>query len=288
MFLTRWLLGVISSMHGTYSLLVLVLLGKQGTGKTKFFRGLLPAELKSYYTENKLDGGKDTDMLMAWFLIIMDDEFGGKSKIESKKFKELSSRDVFYIRRPYGKAFEMMKRYSCLCGTSNDYEVLNDTTGNRRLIPINVLDFDYERYERIDKVELFMELYWMWKEIGDDWMLKGQDITLLNESTAKNEQPTPEEELLQQYFELPTSENDVLASHLTNTQIRIMLDNISSKGTVIRQKNLGLALAKLGYEKKKKKINGSVKLVYHLRCNIKNDTSYGGNQEPENPDEVGF
>src|SRR5690606_13349501 len=52
-FLTRWLISIISAAHGTYSLLVLVLTGNQGTGKSKFFRELLPPELLPYYGESK-------------------------------------------------------------------------------------------------------------------------------------------------------------------------------------------------------------------------------------------
>ena len=84
-----------------------------------------------------------------------------------------------------------------------------------------------------------------------------------------------EEELLLKYFEHPESEGDVVAFWFTNTEIRIMLDNVSSKGTIIRQKNLGLALAKLGYKKTRKKKNGVTELKYHMRCNIKKDTTFG-------------
>jgi len=270
-FLERWLISIIASMNGTYSLLVLVLVGGQATGKTKFFRGLLPYELQNYYAESKLDAGKDDEILMTDHLIIMDDEFGGKSKIEAKKFKDLSSKEYFTIRKPYGKLTQQMKRYAVLCGTSNDPEVLNDATGNRRLIPINVINFDWETYEKIDKTELFMELFWKWKEIGDGWMLEKEEIELLNLSTSVNEQPTQEEELLQQYFDHPRSENDPKIEWLTNTEIVMKLDQIIGKNIHIRQKNLGLALGKLGYKKTQRRFNSHPKLVYPIICNI--DTS---------------
>ena len=283
MFLERWLLGIISSMHGTYSLLVLVLVGAQRTGKTKFFRGLLPFELQGYYAESKLDAGKDDEILMTDHLIIMDDEFGGKSKLEAKKFKEMSSREHFTIRKPYGTVSQLMKRYAVLCGTSNDPEVLNDATGNRRLIPVNVLGFDWERYEKIDKVELFMEMYWKWKEIGDGWMLEKEEIETLNESTSTNEMPTHEEELLAQYFAHPQSDMDPKIEYLTNKNIIQKLDQIIGKNLHIRQKNLGLSLMKLGYEKKRRRVNGVVKLVYAMICHI-DSSPFQGEKIEDLPD----
>jgi len=59
---------------------------------TAELRRLLPKPLANYYAESKLDGGKDDDILLTKKLIIMDDEFGGKSKFEAKRFKELTSK----------------------------------------------------------------------------------------------------------------------------------------------------------------------------------------------------
>ena len=60
---------------------MLVLAGEtQGTGKTHFFRYLLPNKLQNLYAESKMDNGKDDEILMTKKWIIVDDEMGGKSK----------------------------------------------------------------------------------------------------------------------------------------------------------------------------------------------------------------
>ena len=41
-YLKKWLLGLIGSAFGTYSLMILVIAGEQGIKKTEFFRNLLP------------------------------------------------------------------------------------------------------------------------------------------------------------------------------------------------------------------------------------------------------
>ena len=293
MFLTRWMLSIISSMHGTHSILVLVLVGGQGTGKTKFFRGLLPDELKGYYAESKLDHGKDDEILMCHKLVIMDDEFGGKSKIEAKKFKEISSRETFTLRRPYGRTTSEYKRYAVLCGTSNDYEVLNDITGNRRLIPVNLINFDYERFEAIDKVQLFAELYHIWKKTGDKWILEKEHIDLLNEATVVNEQKSHEEELLEKYF-TPASPTNPGHQWMTNTDILIKISDVARKNIRIIQKSLGLALKKLGFQKVRRKNGETVGTFYCVICELEdrapteNQTEGYDKKDPDNQNFIDF
>lgn len=244
-FLTRWLVSIISSMHGIYSLLVLVLTGGQSVGKTKFFRGLLPESLQSFYGESKLDKDKDDGILMCQKLILMDDEFSGKSKREAAKFKEISSRETFTVRRPYGKVFEDLPRIAVLCGTTNEEEILNDVTGNRRLIPINVVSLDLERFAAIDKVALFMELYRLWKEIGNAWMLTREEITYLNKSTKANEEQTFEGGLIEKYFS-PSEPENRRAVFMSSSEIKEFLDS-RTKDRIDFRKLTGL-LKKLGFE----------------------------------------
>lgn len=262
LFLKKWLLGIISSMHGTYSLLILVLTGGQGNGKTKFFRSLLPDELMSFYAESKLDEGKDSEILMTKKLIIMDDEFGGKSKQDAKRLKELSSKQWFNLRRPFGRTSEDLRRLAVLCGTSNDDEVINDPTGNRRIIPVNIIDIDTDKMDEINKIDLFIELYHEWREIGDGWMLSKDDIEILNNCTTLNEQPSAEEEMILKYF-APTTVLGGNALCLTNTEIKGYI-NEKNPHIQINPYKLGLSLKKLGFFKTEKKISGNKKLVYYL------------------------
>ena len=157
LFIRKWLLCIPASIHGHPVRLVLALLGRQYTGKTEWFRRLLPTSLSRYYGESKMDAGKDDELLMCNKLILMDDEMGGKSKVDEKRFKELTSKSIFSLRAPYGRYNEDHKRLALLCGTSNDPEVINDPTGNTRILPINIISMDHEAYNAIDKDELLME-----------------------------------------------------------------------------------------------------------------------------------
>ena len=263
LFLKKWMLGIISSMHGTYSILVLVFTGGQRAGKTKFFRSLLPDELMTFYAESKLDEGKDSEILMTKKLIILDDEFGGKSKQDAKRLKELSSKQWFNLRRPFGRTSEDLRRLAVLCGTSNDEEIINDPTGNRRIIPINILDIDHEKFEEINKKDLFIELYHEWVKDKDRFMLTKEDIEILNNCTSLNEQPSPEEEMILKYFK-PTQVAGGNFVYMTNTEIKAFIEE-KHHSIRLNPYKLGLTLKKLGFEKISKRIDGSApKIVYLL------------------------
>lgn len=261
LFLKKWLLGLISSIHGTYSISILVFTGGQRAGKTKFFRSILPDELMSFYAESKLDDGKDSEILMTQKLIILDDEFGGKSKQDAKRLKELSSKQWFNVRRPFGRTSEDLRRLAVLCGTSNDEEIINDPTGNRRIIPVNIIDIDHELMDEINKVDLFIELYHEWVEDKESFILTKEDIEILNDCSQMNKQPSIEEEMVLKYFK-PTKVEGGNYGYFTNTEIKSFIEEKHSTIRINPYK-LGVVLKELGFVKMNKRLGGSSpKMVY--------------------------
>ena len=261
MFIRKWLCSMIASIHGKHSPLMLVLCGGQNTGKTEWFRRLLPDALSGYYAESKLDGGKDDEILMTKKLIILDDEMGGKSKQENKRLKEMTSRQTFSIREPYGRVSVDLQRLAMLCGTTNDMQILSDPTGNRRLLPIRVLGIDHNLYNGIDKTALFIEAYNLYQS-GYSYGLSKTEIDMLNSSTGDFEAISSEEELLLKHYAVP-AEDSWNATEVTNTDIVTKL-NMWSSGININPTKLGLVLKKLGFEQKATRVGNSTKRLYRV------------------------
>ena len=260
-YLTHWGVGMIASIFGKTSPLVLVLAGeKQNTGKTEFFRRLLPNQLLTYYAESKLDGGKDDDILLTKKLIIMDDEFGGKSKLEAKRFKELTSKASFSIRLPYGRTHKDLKRLAVLAGTTNDLGLISDPTGNRRILPINVLNIDQAKYNQIDKVALFMAFYDLYQS-GFKWELGSRDIAELNENSEEFNAINFEAELINQYLYNPKDGD--FALYLSNTEIKIYLEMCSNQ-KIFDTKKLGAELKNMGFLQRITKLNNKTQRVYRV------------------------
>lgn len=259
-YIAKWMVGIISAIYGKHSPLMLVLCGKkQNTGKTEFFRRLLPKEIQQYYAESKLDAGKDDEILMCMKLMIMDDEFGGKSKRELSRLKELTSKQYFSLREPYGRNNVDLLRLAVLCGTSNEDGLLSDPTGNRRIIPINVIAIDHDRYNRIDKVALLMEAYHLYHD-GFKWEMNREDIQLLNENTSQFESVSIEEELVLKYFKVPEmGENDEL---FTTSDIVTHIDNVCH--TKLYVNKVGQILSKHNIQRVTFRRNGVFQKGYRL------------------------
>jgi len=260
-FIKKWLISIIASIDGKHSPLMLVLCGGQNTGKTEWFRRLLPDSLHKYYAESKLDLGKDDEILMTKKLIIMDDEMGGKSKTEEKKLKEMTSKQVFSIREPYGRVSSDLQRLAILCGTTNDEEVLSDPTGNRRILPVRVLGIIHKLYNSINKDYLFYEMYLEYKS-GYPYELSAEDIEILKNSSDDFKRSSPEEELVMKYFGYPKDHEMLPIQQLTNSEI---LSTIQSRSNIrLSQTKLGLILKKFNFTQRHIPYGNSTKRVYEV------------------------
>jgi len=206
----KWIVGCVhnwlSPLNETkVSPLTFVLCGqKQGTGKTSFFRNLLPQELQEYLIEKKIDPNeKDSMFNLAKGLICFDDEFGGLGSKDVKDFKRVADTNWIDIRLPYSAFYTKIKRRAGICGTTNESNILKDVTGNRRLLPCNVESIDYDKMISIDTDSLWREAFDLWRSNSFDWKIySSEDLSYLNENTAINIDSNPIEELFFKFFSI--------------------------------------------------------------------------------------
>lgn len=264
----KWLVSIIAAYDGHPVRSVLSLVGGQNTGKTEWFRRLLPESIKKYYSESKLDAGKDDEMLMTQKLIVMDDEMGGKSKQDEKRFKELTSKSIFSLRAPYGRHNEDFKRLAILCGTSNDPNIINDPTGNTRILPVEVSSIDHELYNSVNKDELFMELVRLYEQ-GFDWQLTKSDLETLHSVSGGFETIPFERELISEFFKNGNLGGGMVKM-LTSTQIKDYIET-NSRQKIMNMRRFSLELPKVLGKSIIKKLDGEVKRVY--KCIHKGNTT---------------
>lgn len=241
----KWLVSVIASAYGNHSPLMLIFAGeKQGTGKTEAFRRMLPDELRQYYAEMS-PGMKDTDfnLMLTQKLIVMDDECGGKSKKDAMHLKSMLSKQMFTLREPYGKMNVDLNRLAVLCGTTNDLEILNDPTGNRRLIPIEIISINIPSLNAINKTALIMEAWHLFNE-GFDWQLSKEDIDRLATGTDKFQETSLENEMIQKFF---TYSEDY---YLTTSEVKNTLETRTVQKYSLRR--IGMELKRLKFSRVKK------------------------------------
>jgi predicted P-loop ATPase len=220
----KWGVGMIAGIYGKPNPLYLVLAGKkQNTGKTWFFEHLLPDDLKKrgLFCETMLTGTPDSNLLMTEKLLIMEDEMGGKEKKDIEFMKNLTSKLTFSVRRPYDRYSIDRPRLAALCGTTNNEEILEDPTGNRRILPIQVEAIKHDQYNSINKTALFMEFYHMYMS-GYDWQMRGKDVERLSRHTMGNEVAVVERHLIQKYFQKP--EDGSTGKAMNATEVLMFLE----------------------------------------------------------------
>jgi hypothetical protein len=264
MYITRWLLSAVASAYGIHSPLVLIFCGeKQGTGKTHWFRYLLPKELRYLFAESKMDAGKDDEILMCKKWFILDDEYGGKSKKEDKRLKELTSKEFINVREPYGRVSLDIRRLAVFCGTSNETQLLNDPTGNRRQIPLHINEIDHDLYNQCDKAALWRELYHMF-QAGCAYTILKEDIIKLNEATEMFKLSTPEEDLI--HKKLQPGGSTTYGEWMTLTEIQQYL-MVDTKFNYLNTNRIGQILTSLGFEKQRRILNMSKVMKYFVSRN---------------------
>jgi predicted P-loop ATPase len=256
----KWFLSLIAAYDGNPVRSVLALVGGQHTGKTEWFRRLLPDELRKYYAESKLDAGKDDEILMCQKLIVMDDEMGGKSKQDEKRFKELTSKHTFTLRAPYGRYNEDYKRLAVLCGTSNPIEILSDPTGNTRILPVHVLAINHDLYNSINKSEMLMETVRAY-ESGEQWQLNKSEFDDLNMQSLEYEKTPFERELIIKHLRKP--EKDEYYKEMTATEIKNYIEG-NSMQRIMNMTRFGIELKNVFGKSKMLRKNGVVSRYYDV------------------------
>ncbi len=143
-YLKYWLVGMVaqwreSDKQLTGNALTPLLIGRQGCGKTRFCKILLPPELRDYYND-KLNFKNEFDLNIALtsFALINIDEFDKTTNSQQIVLKYLLSSSDVKFRPPYGKTIKLYRRYTSFIGTTNQLKPLVDPTGSRRFVCVGV------------------------------------------------------------------------------------------------------------------------------------------------------
>ena len=173
-FLYKWFLQAIAMLHNGDNgkkfapEFVLVLQGRQGTGKTRFFQHLCP---QNYWGEGETVDPRDKDTLIRitskWIVEI--GEIGSTMKKDVDILKAFLTRGTDDCRPPYGKKSMEYPRKTVFVATVNETEFLLDTTGNRRwaVIPLDTaLRIGYARQiKTFETMQFWEEIYHYMQEI---------------------------------------------------------------------------------------------------------------------------
>lgn len=171
MLMRRWAIGLVGRplAPGLKVDTALILQGRQGTGKSTFFRILAG----DWFNDTEMGLDKDAMMLMggAWICEWAElENVTGRNTVSRVKAFLTSTEDRF--RPPFGRTPITVPRSSVVVGTTNLDTFLHDPTGSRRfwVIPVGAIDIAALREQReqllAEAVHLFRsgEQHWLTPE----------------------------------------------------------------------------------------------------------------------------
>jgi len=210
MYLRMWLVGMVaqwreSDKQLTGNALTPLLIGRQGRGKTRFCKILLPPELRDYYNDKiNFKNEFDLNIALTSFALINIDEFDKTSGSQQIVLKYLLSSSDVKFRPPYGKTIKQFRRYTSFIGTTNQMKPLVDPTGSRRFVCVGVTgNINFE--DNLNHRQLFAQALHLFNE-GERFWLNDNEIKMLIEENEPFQKLNDLVEMIGETFRRPKEE----------------------------------------------------------------------------------
>ncbi len=271
-FIFKWLkqcvCALFNDIENPYSLdIILVFLGKQGIGKTRFFEML--ALNSKFFGEGICLDPRDKDSIIQatskWISEL--GEIGSTMKKDMDSVKAFLTKSTDEYRTPYGKASLHYPRMTSFVGTVNDEQFLIDQTGNRRFVTIPLpldLVIDYNtQIKPFNALQLWSQIYEIVKneDKASCFRLSEDEKRYLEKRNAAFIKPMKGEcEVLDILEEQQTQEQ----GYICTTKEMTVTEFIRIHNLKYDARTIGRVLSKYGYEPKAKKVNGTTIRVIEL------------------------
>lgn len=201
--LRKWMVSAIAASHsvkGFASQGVLVLVGEQNLGKTRFIQSLDPFNCDAVKTGALLDP-KDKDCirtLSSYWICELGELDGTFRKADIARIKSYVTESFDRIRFSYARKDSILSRRTVYAATVNDIDYLVDSTGNRRWWTVHVLEINENH--GLDMAQVWAEVYTIW-ESGERTWINNDELKVLNEHNKEHELLNPLEELMYTFFD---------------------------------------------------------------------------------------
>ena len=259
----RWMLGMVAQwmgLEGQYANAVAPLLvsTEQGRCKSTFCSILLPEELQCFYIDKfDLSNESGCEQKLSLFGLINMDEFDRYSVRSMANLKNLMQLKKLTFRKSHRAYYSQLPRIASFIGTSNQKELLTDTTGSRRFLCIEVaqkIDCTKPEYDQLYaqlKAELLNgERYWFTSE-------EEKEIQKHNQFFYKH---SPEMDIFFRCFRLPKEGEEAIL--LSPTEIFCCLQKkypAAFRGSNVV--NMGRMLVGLGVERVRTRCGSAYRVI---------------------------
>ncbi len=249
-YLEKWLVSLVASIldSNLQNQTVLLLVGNQGVGKSRWLNKLIPPSLKQYSVQGIFDPrDKDTKILMSENLIGNLDELDSIEKRDVPKFKEFITSPGTKLRASYARNAMHFPRRISFCGSVNSLDFLQDQTGSRRFLCIET-ENPIDHTHNIDMDLVYSQALALY-QAGYIPYFNLEEIKEIQERNTKYQTYSMEEEIILQYFE--ENKDAKPEERMSILQICQTIDIVLGDGNKIKisPPKLGKILTRLGYQK---------------------------------------
>lgn len=154
-------------------------------------------------------------------LIINMDEFDSKTGRQMDAMKSVITREYVDIRKPYGRTQEKASRIASFCATTNREMVIDDPTGSRRMLILDVKHCDLQPYQHLDMA--YAQAKYLFQTQPRPH-LNREDIAEINQMNESFKKIEVEQEYLIEFFR-PVRPGESKDASLTATKIAEILSN---------------------------------------------------------------
>lgn len=249
-FLRKWLVGMVAAWvdERVVNNVILVLVGPQGSYKTTWFQHLLPPSLQEYFyiRSNSQRMTRDDRVKLAQYALVCCEELDVMSRNDMNELKAVVTMNHIDERAAYARYHEHRKHIASFCGTGNNAQFINDPTGTRRWLPVEVEHIRSPRTTPFAHNGIFAQAYSLYRGGYRYWFEPDEQVEL-QRYNARFESPDLEFDLVSLYFRHPVGE-EVGEFYSVARVMQIISANLAQKLSPIL---VGKALKKIGFRPKR-------------------------------------
>ena len=181
--LRRWLIGACARARSPGCKLdtVLILMGRQGVGKSTLFSVLAGRE---WFCDSPIDiGSRDGTMVLRSAWIVEWPELDSMRRARDQEMiKAFLSRRVDAYRAPYARTVVDIPRSCVIVGTTNDTDIIGDVTGSRRfwVVPVDRVDVAWVEKNR---EQVWAEAHALYDGGESHWLTAEEDERLADSNS---------------------------------------------------------------------------------------------------------
>ena len=158
---------------------VLTLQGRQGLGKSQFFRKLVdfPGFEGTLFSDTRLNlKDKDSYLQLYSCWLFEDSELAASASADQETRKAFIASSVDRLRPPFGRKVRTYRRHTIICASTNERDFLRDRTGDRRywVIACGNKPFDLGYLDR-HRDQLFAEAATLYRAGEQWWLTAGEE-----------------------------------------------------------------------------------------------------------------